>query len=216
MKTNKLTRFALIICTLIILAGILLFGMGYDKFLPTLDRNLFSKQGIKYTKQAIQTAVQAEPVRTPVDWSQVTIDKVMVYKTDRRVDLLEDGKVITSYQMRLGFTPIGHKTTEGDGKTPEGKYTLDWRNPNSQFYRSFHVSYPNQQDLAQAKARGVSAGGDIMIHGSAKKTGGSKGEPLYNYLPRKDWTWGCIAIRNSDMDEMWDNVKNGTEIEILP
>ncbi len=194
-----------------------LFATGYDKFLPTTEflPTIDNKQIVTYINDPVKYPVVEQPA-VPVDWSQVNVDKVVVYKSQRQIDLIDDGEVIKSYPMRLGFAPIGHKTTEGDGKTPEGSYVLDWRNPQSQFYRSLHISYPNKQDLAQAKERGVSAGGDVMIHGSAKKTGGSKGQPLYSYLPAKDWTWGCISVSNEAMDEIWNNVKNGTKIEIFP
>lgn len=152
-----------------------------------------------------------------VNWQQVHVNKIEVYKQQRLLKLLDaNGQTIKTYQVRLGFDPTGHKKQEGDGKTPEGRYVIDWRNPKSQFYKSLHVSYPNQLDQSQAAQRGVSAGGDIMIHGSAKKIGGSEGQLLYNYFPRGDWTWGCIAISNQDMDELWKNVKDQTVIEIFP
>ena len=151
-----------------------------------------------------------------IDWQQVAIDEVRVYKAKRQVQVLQKGTVIKTYAMRLGFAPIGHKTTEGDGKTPEGSYTLDWRNPNSQFYKSLHISYPNAIDTAQAQARGVSAGGDVMIHGSSNLPQGKPQQALYDYLPREDWTHGCVAVSNQDMDELWANVKNGTKIGIYP
>ena len=151
-----------------------------------------------------------------IDWQQVAIDEVRVYKAKRQVQVLQNGTVIKTYAMRLGFAPIGHKTTEGDGKTPEGSYTLDWRNPNSQFYKSLHISYPNAIDTAQAQARGVSAGGVVMIHGSSNLPQGKPQQALYDYLPREDWTHGCVAVSNQDMDELWANVKNGTKIGIYP
>ena len=151
-----------------------------------------------------------------IDWQQVAIDEVRVYKAKRQVQVLQNGTVIKTYAMRLGFAPIGHKTTEGDGKTPEGSYTLDWRNPNSLFYKSLHISYPNANDTAQAQARGVSAGGDVMIHGSSNLPQGKPQQALYDYLPREDWTHGCVAVSNQDMDELWANVKNGTKIVIFP
>ena len=151
-----------------------------------------------------------------INWQQVTIDEVHVYKAQRQVQVLQKGVVIKTYAMRLGFAPIGHKTTEGDGKTPEGSYTLDWRNPNSQFYKSLHISYPNANDKAQARARGVSAGGDVMIHGSSNLPQGKPQQAMYDYLPREDWTHGCVAVSNQDMDELWANVKNGTKIGIYP
>ena len=151
-----------------------------------------------------------------INWQQVVIDEVRVYKAQRQVQVLQKGVVIKTYAMRLGFAPIGHKTTEGDGKTPEGSYTLDWRNPNSLFYKSLHISYPNANDTAQAQARGVSAGGDVMIHGSSNLPQGKPQQALYDYLPREDWTHGCVAVSNQDMDELWANVKNGTKIGIYP
>ena len=151
-----------------------------------------------------------------IDWQRVAIDEVRVYKAKRQVQVLQNGTVIKTYAMRLGFAPIGHKTTEGDGKTPEGSYTLDWRNPNSLFYKSLHISYPNANDTAQAQARGVSAGGDVMIHGSSNLPQGKPQQALYDYLPREDWTHGCVAVSNQDMDELWANVKNGTKIGIYP
>ena len=151
-----------------------------------------------------------------INWQQVTIDEVHVYKAQRQVQVLQKGVVIKTYAMRLGFAPIGHKTTEGDGKTPEGSYTLDWRNPNSQFYKSLHISYPNANDKAQARARGVSAGGDVMIHGSSNLPQGKPQQAMYDYLPREDWTHGCVAVSNQDMDELWAHVKNGTKIVIYP
>lgn len=182
------------------LAVVALFGIlnakTLAKFLPSAEEQ----------KTSVQT----------VDWSAVEIDRVEVYKSKRLLQVLDDDKVIKTYKMRLGFAPTGHKTIEGDGKTPEGQYVLDWRNPNSQFYKSLHISYPNADDLAQAKTRGVSAGGDVMIHGSAKSLGGSEGQPLYGYMPKADWTWGCVAVSNQDMDELWKNVKDGTVIEIFP
>ncbi|UOO90432.1 L,D-transpeptidase family protein [Vitreoscilla massiliensis] len=167
-------------------------------------------QSLLPSRTASKTAPQS------VNWQQVRIDEVHVYKSQRQVRVLQNGQVIKTYAMRLGFTPLGHKTTEGDGKTPEGRYNIDWRNPNSQFYKSLHISYPNAADKAQAQARGVSAGGDIMIHGSSNLPQGQPKQALYDYLPRNDWTHGCISVSNQDMDELWRNVKNGTKIEIYP
>lgn len=159
-----------------------------------------------------QTKTQAQAV----NWQAVRIDTILVQKHARKLHVMQEGRAIKTYAIRLGFQPLGHKTTEGDGKTPEGTYTLDWRNPNSQFYKSLHISYPNTQDLAQAQARGVSAGGDVMVHGSSNLPQGNPNSVLYNYLPQNDWTHGCISVSNQDMDELWVNVKNGTPIIIQP
>ncbi len=138
-------------------------------------------------------------------------DKVVVYKSKRQMQLFRAGKVLRTYRIALGDNPVGHKRQEGDEKTPEGAYVLDWRNPNSRYYKSIHISYPNAQDREQARRRGVSPGGDIMIHG--------RNGPIV--LPDgtwkwKDWTDGCIAVTNAEMDEIWKLVKNGTPIQINP
>jgi len=116
-----------------------------------------------------------------------------------------------TYNVALGGEPVGPKTRQGDHKTPEGKYVLDHRNIHSQFYRSIHITYPNSRDVAQAKKMGVSPGGDVFIHGLPNRYGWvGKGHRL------KDWTDGCIAVTNEEMDEIWMAVPDGTPIEIEP
>lgn len=133
-------------------------------------------------------------------------DQVFVDKSERRLDLLRDGAVIASFPVMLGFNPDGRKAQQGDGRTPEGDYVLDWRNPQSRFHLSLHVSYPNAEDKAQAAALGVSPGGDIFIHGTPA---------LYAALGG-NWTLGCIAVSNADMDVVWKAVSDGTPITIQP
>lgn len=138
-------------------------------------------------------------------------DTVLVTKSKRRLELLSGGQVIKSYFIALGRNPVGHKTREGDGRTPEGSYVLDWRNPNSRFYRSIHVSYPGPADLRRARRKGVSPGGAIMIHGLPND------EPDIGWAHAlRDWTEGCIAVTNAQMDEIWQLVDDGTPIVILP
>ncbi len=138
-------------------------------------------------------------------------DKVLVYKSKRQMQLLRAGKVLRTYRIALGDSPVGHKKQEGDEKTPEGAYVLDWRNPGSIYYKSIHISYPNAQDWEQARRRGVSPGGDIMIHGRNGPVVLPDGTRKW-----KDWTDGCIAVTNAEMDEIWNMVKNGTPIQIHP
>ncbi len=138
-------------------------------------------------------------------------DKVVVYKAARRMDLMLDGKRIRSYRISLGDSPVGHKTQEGDERTPEGDYVIDYRNPRSKFTLSLHISYPNRADRAQAAKRGVSPGGDIMIHGLPN--GWEEAGPA---LAGVDWTDGCIAVDNWAIREIWDAVKDGTPITIHP
>ena len=138
------------------------------------------------------------------------IDKVFVDKSERRLQLLSGNEVIKSYHVALGGNPIGHKQRQGDKRTPIGSYTLDYKNEKSKFYRSIHVSYPNATDKARAKALGISAGGDIMIHGQQNGKGA-----LAVDTQKLDWTEGCIAVTNAEMDEIMAAVKLGTPIEIV-
>jgi len=140
-------------------------------------------------------------------------DRLVVLKGERRLVLMRGDRVLKVYRVALGRYPKGHKTREGDAKTPEGTYTVDYRidSDRSKFYRALHISYPNRKDRANARRLGVDPGGQIMIHGlptkwSAKEVG----------HPRLDWTQGCIALTNREMDEIWAMVADGTEIEIHP
>ena len=138
-----------------------------------------------------------------------SVDKVKVDKSANKMLLLNKGKVVKSYHIALGGQPKGHKEQEGDQKTPEGVYTLDYKKEDSAFYRAMHISYPNENDIANAKAKGVSPGGFIMIHGQRNKLGwASKAAQRFN------WTNGCIALTNEEMDEFMQLVKVGTPIEI--
>lgn len=134
-------------------------------------------------------------------------DLVVVLKTERLLYLYRDGIPIRQYPIQLGKAPEGPKVQEGDQRTPEGVYLLDWRNPDSQFYKSIHVSYPNPRDIRRSERRNVPPGSLIMIHG----------QPSYDSNTRYgDWTDGCIAISNEAMDELWELVPQDTPIHIYP
>jgi murein L,D-transpeptidase YafK len=120
--------------------------------------------------------------------------------------LLAGESVLRSYRIALGREPAGHKRCEGDGRTPEGRYTIDRRNPNSRYHLSLHISYPNSADRERAQSQGLDPGGDIMIHGL---------KPGVDH-PASDWTEGCIAVTDAEMDEIWRMVADGTPVEILP
>ena len=139
------------------------------------------------------------------------VNQVLVRKEERRLFLMSGDEVIRSYRISLGGNPYGHKLYEGDQRTPEGSYTLDWRNSESDFYKSIHISYPNEQDRSQAAAWGQDPGGSIMIHGLPN---GAE-DMAFAYLGL-DWTEGCIAVANHEMDEIWQLVSDGTPIHILP
>ena len=138
-------------------------------------------------------------------------DKVIVVKALRELRLLADGRVFRTYDVSLGREPKGDKMWEGDGRTPEGRYTLDFKNENSSYYRSIRVSYPNAEDWREARALGVHPGSDIMIHGLKPEFADVGKAHL-----REDWTEGCIAVTNREMDEIWSLVPVGTPIEIRP
>jgi murein L,D-transpeptidase YafK len=138
-------------------------------------------------------------------------DAVLVVKSERRLYLMKGDQVLETYRITLSGEPKGHKQQQGDERTPEGRYSLDHKNAQSRFYKSIHVSYPNPQDRENARKRGVSPGGDIMIHGLPNGWGWTW--PVLQLFP---WTDGCIALRNEDMDEVWAAVDVGTPIEIKP
>jgi lipoprotein-anchoring transpeptidase ErfK/SrfK len=142
-----------------------------------------------------------------------TLDRIVVDKSKRRLYLVKNGKRIREFKVWLGREPKGPKREAGDKRTPEGVYTLDWRNPRSRYYKSIHISYPNAADLEHANARGVDPGGMIMIHGEHYNPAF---RALYRRARKADWTEGCIALRNDEMDELWQHVADGTTIEIVP
>lgn len=161
-----------------------------------------------YTQVMLRVGSGIPPVMALPDQQA---DMIIVDKSDRTLILQRDGQEIREYQISLGGNPEGHKTQEGDERTPEGAYVIDWRNANSIAHLSLHISYPNQDDVAQAEVRSVSAGGNIMIHGILNGWGWLGA--LQRYW---DWTNGCIAVTNSEMREIWSLVPNGTTIRIQP
>jgi murein L,D-transpeptidase YafK len=138
-------------------------------------------------------------------------DKVLIEKKERRLTLLSKGEVIKTYKIALGGDPVGPKVRQGDNKTPEGTYIIDSRNNNSEYHLSLHISYPNEKDRIRAKELGASPGGDIMIHGI--KNGFAWVGASHSNI---DWTNGCIAVTNDEMEEIFKLVPNGTIVEIRP
>lgn len=136
-------------------------------------------------------------------------DRIVVDKPAREMQLLRDGAVIRRYAISLGAAPEGHKAREGDERTPEGDYVIDWRNARSIAHLSLHISYPNPADTEAAQARGENPGGAIMIHGLPNGWGALGRLHLW-----RDWTNGCIAVTNAEMREIWSLVPNGTPITI--
>lgn len=147
---------------------------------------------------------------TPAQWppalapAMQQADAINVYKARRRMELLRGDKVIASYRIVLGDAPVGHKRQQGDERTPEGDYRITYRNGKSRFHLSLRISYPNEADRRRANARGVDPGGDIMIHGAT---------PV-GYT--RDWTDGCIAVTNAEIEDIWQRVPIGTPVHIAP
>lgn len=144
-------------------------------------------------------------------------DFILVSKSLRRLVLFANDVPLKAYNINLGFTPVGHKVQEGDGKTPEGQYEIEFKNWNSQFHRSLRVSYPNARDKARARALEVSPGGNIMIHGEHYDE--DKRAAIREWIAvhgKSDWTHGCLAVRNGEIDEIYQYVGLKTFIEICP
>jgi len=148
----------------------------------------------------------------PVDAAEFDVaDRIIVKKSERKILLMKNNRVLKAADIALGLLPDGHKIEEGDFRTPEGTYVIDKRNPNSDFFLSIRISYPNNSDQSMARARGVSPGGQIMIHGLPNNPRHSD-----EYYQMTDWTDGCIAVSNSDMVDIWLMTRANTPIQILP
>lgn len=138
-------------------------------------------------------------------------DLVVVHKAARRLELFRGNELLKTYAVSLGRHPIGTKTQQGDGRTPEGEYRLDYRNPGSSFHKALHISYPEPADIESARSRGVDAGGLVMVHGMRNGLG------WLGRLHRAiDWTDGCVAVTNGEIDELWRVVPDGTKIILKP
>ncbi len=158
------------------------------------------------------SAVSAVPgVARAAIGPRAAADRVIVTKNERRLYLMREGEILRSYRVALGRVPKGTKIYQGDGRTPEGVYTLAEFNAGSRFYRSIRVSYPNEQDRARARALGQTVGGDVMLHGLPPERRAYGPEHW-----RFNWTNGCIAVTDEEIDEIWQRVEVGTPIEIRP
>lgn len=142
---------------------------------------------------------------------QTIADEIVIVKSQRTLTLMHDGKALKGYKVALGTEPIGAKERIGDHKTPEGEYTIDAKKDKSQFYKALHLSYPNTADRARARRLGIAPGGDIEIHGLGAKFGW-----IGSARRKFDWTDGCIAVTNQEIDEIFAMVPVGTRVEIRP
>lgn len=173
-----------------------------------MDRLIMNRR--KFGLLAVSAATVAGCSNKFQTYTGPEVTSIVVNKGPRKMYLLHNEQVLKEYDFGLGFAPVGHKKVRGDGKTPEGSYLIDRRNPNSDFHLSVGISYPNSQDVAAARAIGKSPGGDIFIHGQpnlradrrkARKRG-------------RDWTAGCIAVTNREIEEIYAMVNTGTLITL--
>lgn len=148
---------------------------------------------------------------SPIQASMPKADFVLVIKSQKRLYLKQNDKIIKSYRVVFGANPVGHKLMEGDQRTPEGIYFLDYKLDKSAFYKAIHISYPNSNDIRNADKLGVDPGGSIMIHGQPNDCYWPPGVTQFF-----NWTDGCIAVTNFEMDEIWEAVEEGTPIRIMP
>jgi murein L,D-transpeptidase YafK len=151
------------------------------------------------------------PTKTGALSEGFTIDRIVVNKSTRTLSVFRHGSEIKTYRVALGRQPVGPKEQEGDMRTPEGLYTIDYRNRQSDYHLALHISYPGPEDISRAAARGVSPGCDIMIHGLPNGQGW-----LGTLHRQKDWTAGCIALTDEEIEELWRITPDGTPIEIRP
>lgn len=149
----------------------------------------------------------------PAEWEKLATkaDKILVYKALRKMELRRGDTVLRTYHIALGRRPYGQKMAAGDGRTPEGRYFIDRRNMVSDYHLALHISYPDPNDLRRAASLGAKPGGSIMIHGQPSYL-----TPAERLQLNKDWTAGCIALSNTEIDEVWRLVDDGTEVDIYP
>ncbi len=172
---------------------------------PEYDEDLdYMKLGSTNIKQTITTVIK-----------KGLVDKVVVNKSRYRMYLYKGNKLVTQFLIALGANPVGPKEFEGDKKTPEGSYILDYIKLNSNYYKAFHISYPNAKNISYASSKGRRAGGMIMVHGQPTNRSNDKND-LTPGLQSSNWTNGCIALMNQDMDKFLELVDPGTEILITP
>lgn len=178
-------------------------------FLNAMSEKLEYNEAFDYVKRG--KIAHLSTGRNAYRGTRNMVDKVIVYKSHYRMELLKDGKVIRKYWIALSDRPQGDKQYEGDRRTPEGTYILDYVKERSYYHRAFHISYPNSQDIAEARRLGRRPGGMIMVHGQPPSSG-----EYEESIQRTNWTNGCIALLNHEIDEFIELVDPGTPIEILP
>jgi hypothetical protein len=182
--------------------------------IPPLPRHRPDGPGVipvSAARPSLQIIQDDAPAAVPPPEASGPVTHVLVRKAERKMYLLNArGQIVRAYDIALGWSPEGRKTQQGDGRTPEGHYTIDLHNDKSKYYRSLHISYPGKGDILNARRKGVSPGGDIFIHGKPN----GKSWMWWKYGKGRDWTDGCIAVTDKDISEIWVLVPDGTPIDI--
>jgi tetratricopeptide (TPR) repeat protein len=185
--------------------------IAHQRQIESLEKEL-NRQGNEITSLQQKIATLQQEVKNKVyPILNGPADKILIEKKERRLTLISKGQILRQYKIALGGNPNGPKERQGDNKTPEGTYVIDSRNQDSRYHRSLHISYPNEKDIKRAKDLGVSPGGDIMIHGI--KNGFSWVGDMHKEI---DWTKGCIAVTDEEIEEIDKLVPNGTIVDIRP
>lgn len=179
--------------------------MGSGMTLVDEEKRMTRRRALGFAAGALGLAVASPGLAFTPPMGPRT-NHIVVSKSKRVLELRVGQEILRRYRVDLGFSPEGHKRISGDGRTPEGRYWIDRRNPRSEYYLSLGISYPNAEDVARARALGMNPGGDIMIHG----------EPVRERKKQaRDWTAGCIAVTNAEMEEIWSMTPLGVPITIL-
>lgn len=175
---------------------------------------LANKEKMAMANSASSINTQTERAYTPPAEIIAEVAAISVIKSKREMYLLDSqNNILRTYKISLGANPVGNKMSEGDNRTPEGTYKIDFRNPNSEYFRSIRINYPSAEDRARSKKAGFkSPGGDIFIHGTPP----DRSWMFWRYSNLRDWTFGCIGLSNKDMTEVWNLVQNGTPVKINP
>lgn len=178
-----------------------------------------SSRALDKNQQLCQNLHESSERTLPPSSNSVKLNKapdlIFIEKSQRRLTVFNKDQALKQYHVSLGYMPMGAKTAEGDGRTPEGAYTIEYKNPNSQFHLSLKISYPNALDIERARIFGVDPGGDIMIHGFPEEDFYLK---VATFLHNKmaNWTQGCVAVTNAEIEELYALVKVGTRVQICP
>jgi len=182
-------------------------GLGYYFFVQHSKKNAAAKP----TSDTIAAPVEGKKKGGRRRFVNLHIDSIAIHKAERVLQIFSKQKLVKTYNVALGINPVGKKEVEGDYKTPEGWYYIDGKNPFSTYHKSLGVSYPNAEDKEHAHALGQKPGGDIKIHGLMKNMNNTGKSHI-----KSNWTWGCIAVTNEEIDELYQQIKVRTPVYITP